>query len=69
MTDATTTTEPTSPADSADAEPFSRADLQAFDQEDTEAGANICKMLSLFFFYTVVAMGAMTALTYYWISQ
>lgn len=46
-------------------EPLFEADeLRQFDQDDVTAGKAICKMLSLFFFYTVIVMaiaGAWTA--------
>jgi hypothetical protein len=52
------------------AEPlFSPAEMRAFDSDDVEAGKNICKMLSLFFFYTVIVMGLSTLVTYAWVSQ
>lgn len=43
---------------------FDRAELKQFGADDVEAGQAICKMLSLFFFYTVLAMAAMTFITY-----
>lgn len=52
------------------AEPlFSPAEIRAFDNDDVEAGKNICKMLSLFFFYTVIVMGLSTLVTYLWVSR
>lgn len=47
---------------------FSSQDLKGFDADDVEAGRNICKMLSLFFFYTVIVMGLSTLTTLYWIN-
>ena len=47
---------------------FSAAELREFDADDVEAGKNLCKMLSLFFVYTVIAMGAMTFITYYFLA-
>ena len=41
---------------------FSPEDLESFDDDDTEAGKNIGKMLSLFFLYTIVVM----SLAAYW---
>ncbi len=48
-------------------EPFDREDIQEFSSDDVEAGRNICKMLSLFFFYTVIVMGLSTYVTYRWV--
>jgi hypothetical protein len=50
-----------------DAPLFSPAELREFDADDVEAGKNICKMLSLFFFYTVIVMGLSTYVTYTWV--
>jgi len=36
--------------------PFNADDLKMFDEDDATAGRAIGKMLSLFFFYTVVVM-------------
>jgi hypothetical protein len=53
--------ETTAPAEST--EPlFEDQELAQFDEDDTTAGRDICKMLSLFFLYTVIAM----ALVGYW---
>lgn len=49
------------------AEPFDRDDIREFSADDVEAGKNICKMLSLFFFYTVIVMGLSTYITYRWV--
>lgn len=46
---------------------FNAEEIKAFDEEDTEAGRNICKMLSLFFFYTVIVMGLSTYVTMRWV--
>jgi hypothetical protein len=46
---------------------FSREDLKQFGADDVEAGKNICKMLSLFFFYTVIVMALSTFITYRWV--
>jgi len=51
----------------ADVPLFSQAELREFDADDVEAGKNICKMLSLFFFYTVIVMGLSTYVTYSWV--
>lgn len=48
--------------------PFDRAELQQFGADDVEAGRNICKMLSLFFFYTVIVMGLSTYVTWKWVT-
>ena len=48
-------------------EPFDREDIKGFSSDDVEAGRNICKMLSLFFFYTLVVMGLSTYVTYRWV--
>lgn len=37
--------------------PFSKADIDGFDADDATAGRAIGKMLSLFFVYTLIAMG------------
>lgn len=52
----------------ADEPLFTPAELREFDADDVEAGKNLCKMLSLFFVYTVIAMGAMTFITYYFLA-
>jgi hypothetical protein len=46
---------------------FDESELREFDKDDVEAGRNICKMLSLFFFYTVIVMGLSTIVTYRWV--
>lgn len=46
---------------------FDPRDIDAFSNEDTEAGAAIGKMLTIFFFYTVLVMILSTVVTYYWI--
>lgn len=51
----------------SDAPLFSQAELREFDADDVEAGKNLCKMLSLFFFYTVIVMGLSTYVTYVWV--
>ena len=48
---------------------FSAAELKQFEDDDVEAGLNICKMLSMFFFYTVIVMGLSTLTTLYWINK
>lgn len=48
---------------------FTREELKSFDADDVEAGKNICRMLSLFFFYTVIVMGISTIVTYVWVTQ
>ena len=48
---------------------FTPAEVRAFDNDDVEAGKNICKMLSLFFFYTVIVMGLSTLVTYAWVAN
>jgi hypothetical protein len=47
---------------------FNREELKQFGADDVEAGKNICKMLSLFFFYTVIVMALSTYITWRWIS-
>lgn len=37
-------------------DPFTPEDVAQFDADDAEAGSAIGRMLTLFFFYTVVAM-------------
>lgn len=51
----------------ADEPLFDREELKQFGADDVEAGQAICKMLSLFFFYTVIVMGLSTYITYRWI--
>lgn len=46
---------------------FAAEELREFDRDDTEAGRNICKMLSMFFFYTVIVMGLSTWVTIQWV--
>lgn len=48
---------------------FEKSDLSQFEADDTAAGRAICKMLSLFFFYTVIVMGLSTLVTYYWVTK
>lgn len=43
---------------------FEPDELKQFDAEDVQAGANIGKMLALFFFYTVVVMSVVAWWTY-----
>ncbi len=50
--------------ETADQPLFSAAEVREFDADDVEAGKNLCKMLSLFFFYTVIVMGLSTYVTY-----
>lgn len=47
--------------------PFDRAELEQFDLDDVEAGQGIGKMLSLFFFYTVIVMSLSGYITWKWI--
>ena len=48
--------------------PFTREELRQFDADDVEAGKNLCKMLSLFFFYTVLVMGLSAFITWKWVT-
>jgi hypothetical protein len=57
------------PPDRKPDDPFTSHELKGFVAEDREAGRNICKMLSLFFFYTVIVMGLSTYFTYLWITN
>lgn len=66
---AATATETSVPTTAAGVPVFDQQEIKEFDQEDTEAGRNICKMLSLFFFYTVIVMCISTLVTYKWILQ
>ena len=43
---------------------FSDADIEQFSNDDTEAGRAIGKMLSIFFFYTVIVMSLAGLWTY-----
>jgi len=52
-----------------DAPLFTAAEVREFDADDVEAGKNLCKMLSLFFFYTVIVMGLSTYITYRWVVE
>ena len=45
---------------------FDSADVEQFTADDTEAGQAICKMLSLFFAYTLLVMILSTLVTIYW---
>ncbi len=47
--------------------PFDRAELRQFGADDVEAGRNICKMLSIFFAYTVMVMALSTYITWRWV--
>ncbi|MBX3437450.1 MAG: hypothetical protein KF861_08175 [Planctomycetaceae bacterium] len=58
----------TSPPEVPVGEPFDREEIKEFSHDDVEAGRNICKMLSLFFFYTVIVMGLSTYVTYRWVT-
>jgi hypothetical protein len=51
-----------------DTELFTASEIKEFDKDDVEAGRNICKMLSLFFFYTVIVMGISTLVTWRWVT-
>ncbi|MBL8851501.1 MAG: hypothetical protein JNG89_17590 [Planctomycetaceae bacterium] len=55
-------------AEAGDQPLFTAAEIREFDADDVEAGKNLCKMLSLFFFYTVIVMGLSTYITYSWVS-
>lgn len=37
-------------------EPFDNVDVKEFREDDKEAGTNICKLLVIFFFYSLCAM-------------
>ena len=67
MTDHDTAAPPAEDHPATDAPLFSPAELREFDADDVEAGKNLCKMLSLFFFYTVIVMGLSTYVTYVWV--
>jgi hypothetical protein len=45
--------------------PFTAGELSQFDDDDSTAGRAICRMLSLFFFYTVIVMGLSGLWTYF----
>jgi len=47
-------------APAAPAEPFDQADVKEFRADDTEAGTNICKLLVIFFFYSLCALAFVT---------
>lgn len=55
------------PETASDQPIFTPAEIREFDADDVEAGRNLCKMLSLFFFYTVIVMGLSTFITYTWV--
>lgn len=55
-------------SETADQPLFTPAEIREFDADDVEAGKNLCKMLSLFFFYTVIVMGLSTYVTYMWVT-
>ena len=63
----TTTHEPTTAEPPVEEPLFNRQELKQFGADDVEAGRNICKMLSLFFFYTVIVMALSTYITWRWI--
>lgn len=44
---------------------FEKAELQQFVADDQAAGRAICKMLSALFVYTLIAMSAAAAWTYF----
>jgi hypothetical protein len=57
----------TPPVPTAEDSPFTPAELKQFDADDVKAGNVICKILSLFFLYTVLAMAGAGYATYHWI--
>ncbi len=57
---------PSEPGASTPEAPFDRKDLAQFEADDATAGKAIGKMLSGFFLYTVLAMGIVAAVTYWW---
>jgi hypothetical protein len=72
MTDHAATAESHAHESPAASEPealFSREEIRQFDADDVDAGKNLCKMLSLFFFYTVIVMGLSTYVTYKWVVE
>jgi hypothetical protein len=56
MSESPTTEAPTEPL-------FEDAELRQFEADDVEAGRAICKMLSLLFIYTVIAMSIVSLWT------
>ena len=48
---------------------FQASDVEFFTAEDTEAGQAICKLLSVLFTYTLIAMTITTLVTLYWTSR
>ncbi|MCA8993891.1 MAG: hypothetical protein KDA88_18035 [Planctomycetaceae bacterium] len=48
---------------------FTQAELKQFEADDAEAGQAIGKMLSMFFFYTVIVMIISTIATIWWINK
>jgi hypothetical protein len=62
-------TESSHAAESQAAPLFDAAELKQFAADDVEAGRGICKLLSSFFFYTVVVMALSTYITYRWVTQ
>lgn len=65
----TITAEPTTATHApAEEQLFDREELKQFGADDVEAGQAICKMLSMFFFYTVIVMGLSTYVTYRWVT-
>ena len=67
MSETATAPELQTDAPTSDAPLFEADELKQFDADDVEAGRNICKMLSLFFFYTVIVMGISTLVTLKWV--
>jgi len=43
---------------------FTNTDLQGFEADDVSAGRVICKMLSILFIYTLIAMSIVSYWTY-----
>jgi hypothetical protein len=50
--------------ETADQPLFTAAEVREFDAEDVDADKNLCRMLSLFFLYTVIMMGLSTYVTF-----
>lgn len=48
---------------------FTSEELQQFAADDAEAGGAIGRMLTMFFFYTVIVMIISTLATIWWISM
>jgi hypothetical protein len=66
MSDPAAVIDPEKPAPHPE-EPFSNQEIQQFDDDDVSAGQSICKMLSILFIYTLIAMSIVSYWT--WVNE